>query len=328
MSLARPPQQVRLGFGPILLRILGLSLLFAVLGAMVWSYLAASSADRYEVLTPTADPPGEIVTLTNGQPIHYRSVGSGAPVLLIHGFDLAGGYQWLALAEELSGYRLLIPDQVDFGYSGRPARNGQVHTIFGRAETMLAFLDELEVESAAVIGAGMGGAVAAQMAVNNSELINHLVLIDAEIYGPAEDWTATFYGLPVVGKALNFTSFGGGSRGTINYERECATGGFCPTPEDHNARQIGAAMVGTSDALASMSATPGAATVPADLPRIGVPTLIIWGDGDQVTPLDEGRRLGEAIEGATVEVIPGAGHQPHRQEPAATAERIAAFLAS
>ncbi|MGH8957831.1 MAG: alpha/beta fold hydrolase [Acidimicrobiia bacterium] len=328
MSLARPPQQVRLGFGPILLRIVGLALLFGVLGGMVWSYLAASSADRYEVLTPTADPPGEIVTLSNGQAVHYRSIGSGAPVLLIHGFDLAGGYQWLSLAEELSGFRLIIPDQVDFGYSGRPAGNGQVHTVFGRAETMLAFLDHLEIESAAVVGAGLGGTVAAQMVVNNSAMIDRLVLVSAEIYGPADDWTATFYGLPVVGKALNFTSYGGGGRAVLNYERECASGGFCPTSEDHNARQIGAAMAGTSDALAAMSATPGAVTVPADLPAIGLPTLVIWGDEDLITPLADGRRLAEQIEGATVEVIPGAGHQPHRQDPAATAGLIAAFLAS
>jgi pimeloyl-ACP methyl ester carboxylesterase len=295
---------------------------------MVWAYMAASSADRYEVLSPTSDPPGEIVTLTNGESIHYRSIGSGAPVLFIHGFDLAGGYQWLSLAEQLPGFRLIIPDQIDFGFSGRPARNGQIHTVFGRAETMLALLDHLGIERAAVVGAGMGGAVAAQMAVNNADMIDRLVLISAEIYGPAEDWTATFYGLPVVGKALNFTSFGGGGRAAINYESECATGGFCPTAEDQNARQIGAAMAGTSDALAAMSATPGAATVPADLPAIGVPTLVIWGDEDQVTPLADGRRLAEGIEGATTEVIPGAGHQPHRQDPAATAGLIAAFLAS
>jgi pimeloyl-ACP methyl ester carboxylesterase len=328
MSLARPPQQVRLGFGPILLRIIGLALLFGVLGAMVWSYMAASSADRYEVLSPTSDPPGEIVTLTNGESVHYRSIGSGAPVLLIHGFDLAGGYQWLSMAEQLSGFRLIIPDQVDFGFSGRPAGNGQVHTVFGRAQTMLAFLDQLEIERATVVGAGLGGAVASQMAVNNADMIDRLVLISAEIYGPADDWTATFYGLPVVGKALNFTSYGGGGRAAINYESECAIGGFCPTAEDHNARQIGAAMAGTSDALAAMSATPGAATVPADLPAIAVPTLVIWGDEDQVTPLADGRRLADEIEGATTEVIPGAGHQPHREDPTATAGLIAAFLAS
>ncbi|MGH9894903.1 MAG: alpha/beta fold hydrolase, partial [bacterium] len=148
----------------------------------------------------------------------------------------------------------------------------------------------------------------------------------AEIYGPAEDWTATFYGLPVVGKALNFTSFGGGSRAILNYESECAAGGFCPTPDDHNARQIGAAMAGTSDALAAMSATPAAATVPADLPTITVPTLVIWGDEDQITPLADGRQIASQIEGATTEVISGAGHQPHRQDPVATAQRISTFL--
>jgi pimeloyl-ACP methyl ester carboxylesterase len=294
---------------------------------MVWSYITASAADRYEVLNPASDPPGEIVTLPNGQSIHYRSVGSGRPVLLIHGFDLAGGYQWLPLAEQLPGYRLIIPDQIDFGWSGRPDRRGQVHTIFGRAQTMLALLEQFDIESAAVIGAGMGGTVAAQMAVNDSSFVDRLILIGAEIYGPSEDWTAMLYGLPVLGKALNYTSYGGGNRAAINYEKECASGGFCPTADDHNARQLGAAVIGTSAALTARAATPEAVTVPADLPAIAVPTLVIWGDEDQVTPLADGRQIAEQIEGATVEVLAGAGHDPHRQDPAATAALISAFLA-
>jgi triacylglycerol lipase len=68
-------------------------------------------------------------------------------------------------------------------------------------------------------------------------------------------------------------------------------------------------------------------TVPADLPAIAVPTLVIWGDEDQVTPLADGRQIAEQIEGATVEVLAGAGHDPHRQDPAATAALISAFLA-
>lgn len=328
MSLARPPQQVRLGFGPIFVRFIGIVFFLAVLGALAWSYLEAGSADRYEMLDPRSEPPGEIIVLSNGQSIHYRSLGNGPPVLLIHGFDLAGGYQWLPLAEATQGHRLIIPDQIDFGYSGRPERSGRVHTVFGRAETMAALLEQLDIERVAVVGAGMGGAVAAQMAVNNSEMVDRLVLIGAEIYGPTDDWSAFFYRLPVVGKALNFTSYGGGGRAARNYESECASAGFCPTADDHHARQTGAAMTGTSDALAAMSATPNASTVPADLPSIEVPTLVVWGDQDQVTPLADGRRIAEEISGANVEVIPGAGHHPHRQEPAAVAALLSAFLAS
>ena len=232
------------------------------------------------------------------------------------------------MAESLAGYQLIVPDQIDFGYSGRPERSGRVHTVFGRAETMIAFLEQLEIARATVVGAGMGAAVAAQMAAIEPAMVDRLVLLSAEIYGPEEDWTAMFYRLPLVGKALNFTSYGGGSQAAANYEEECATQGFCPTPEDHNARQIGAAMAGTSDALVAMAATPAASTVPADLPRIAAPTLVVWGDQDRVTPLEDGRRLAEEIEGASVEVIAGAGHQPHREDPAATAQRIATFLSS
>jgi pimeloyl-ACP methyl ester carboxylesterase len=189
-------------------------------------------------------------------------------------------------------------------------------------------MEELDVGSATLIGAGMGGTVAAQLAVDDPDMVEKLVLIAPEIYGPRPSWTEFFFRVPVVGPALTYTYLGGGSRAITKYASECNTGGWCPTPADLEMRQAAAMVRGTTAALVAFAATPRAATVPADLAQISAPTLVIWGDNDQVTPLADGRRLNEAISGSTLEVLPGVGHRPHRQEPATIASLIAGFLAS
>ena len=47
------------------------------------------------------------------------------------------------------------------------------------------------------------------------------------------------------------------------------------------------------------------------LERVDVPTLVVWGAEDRIIPVDSGRRIREAIPGASLEVIPECGHLPH-----------------
>jgi pimeloyl-ACP methyl ester carboxylesterase len=75
-----------------------------------------------------------------------------------------------------------------------------------------------------------------------------------------------------------------------------------------------------------MSGTAGAVTVPAELPTIAAPTLIIWGENDPVTPLSDGRAIDEAVPDATIEVLPATGHKPHREDPAAVGALLTEFL--
>ncbi len=325
MSLARGPQRAKASVGSILARFLGTLVFLAIVLGVGWAVLVSNQASGLESVDAAAAATGELVDLNNGQRLHYREVGSGQPVLLIHDFDLGGGHQWLALAESLDGYRLLIPDLVDFGLSARPQRPGRAHTIFGQAENMSLFLDQLELDQVHVIGAGWGGAVAAQLAINNPNRVDQLVLIAPEILGPEGHWTDIAYGWPVLGQALNFTFRGGGSRAQAQFQAECATGGYCPSAEDLSVRQVGSSVAGTSAALTARAATPEATTVPAELSLVSAPTLFIWGQGDAITPLSDGRTLAESMLEASVEVVP-AGHHPHRQLPAEVAALIDQFL--
>ncbi|MGI8516652.1 MAG: alpha/beta fold hydrolase [Acidimicrobiia bacterium] len=328
MSLARPPGKGRASAGSLFVRFLGFLLFLALVGALVWALSVTAGVDSFEILDAADTRPGSLVTLTNGEVVHYQEVGSGPPVVLIHDFDIAGGYQWLEVAAALPNYRLIIPDQTDFGFGQRPSGPGRQHTIAGRAESAALLIDELELGQPSVVGAGMGGAIAAQLAVDDPDLVDHLVLIAPEIYGPRPTWTEFFFRVPVIGPALTFTNLGGGNRAVSEYQAECAIGGWCPTVADLDARQAAAMIRGTTASIVAMTATPRASTIPADLPEIESPTLVIWGENDQMTPAGDGQEVADAVPGSSLVVLPGIGHRPHLQDPVATAALIAGFLES
>jgi pimeloyl-ACP methyl ester carboxylesterase len=188
----------------------------------------------------------------------------------------------------LADHRLLMPDLVDFGFSARPSSRGRLHTVVGQAETMLALVEELGISNLSVVGAGLGGSVAAQMASLEPGVVDRLVLIAPEILGPEPTWQSMLYRLPSVGDALTFTFMGAGARADASYSAGCGNGGYCPDAETRAARQAAAMVPGTTDALTAMFATPPASTLPDSLGTITVPTLIVWGDDDTVTPLTQG----------------------------------------
>ena len=329
MSLARPPER-QSSSGPMafLGRFILTAIFLAIVGGLGWAIVVNGSIESTESLDRDVVAPGTIVIIPGLTEVHLRSVGSGDPVLFIHDFDLAGGYQWTKTAELLADHRLLMPDLVDFGFSARPSFRGRLHTIVGQAETMLAMLDELGISNLSVVGAGMGGSVAAQMASLEPAVVDRLILVAPEILGPEPSWQSILYRLPSVGDAMTFTFIGAGARADSTYSAGCGNGGYCPDAEARGARMAAAMVPGTTSALTAMFATPPASTLPESLGTITAPTLILWGADDLITPLSQGQELQTAMVGSSLEVVPGAGHRPHLEDPEATAALIAAFLSS
>ncbi|HEY7565402.1 MAG TPA: alpha/beta hydrolase [Acidimicrobiia bacterium] len=327
MSLVKPPGRPRISFLAGLGRFVMTVLVIGLIAAFGWAVFTSNTIQREENVDPTVNPPGRFVSVPNFGQLHVRELSPGGrAVMLIHDFDLAGGYQWLPIAEQMESASLLIPDLMDFGFSDRPSDPGRLHTIIGRAETMAGLLETLELDSVVVVGAGLGGAVAAELAALDSAPVERLVLIAPEILGPPPTWESYLYSFPILADAMNFTFIGAGSQADNRYSAGCETGGWCPSLEDLAVRDFSARVPGTAEALTAMAQTPEASTLPDSLSTIDVPTLILWGDSDAVTPLEQGEEIAAAIEGAELAVVPGTGHRPHREDPAAVASLIATFL--
>jgi pimeloyl-ACP methyl ester carboxylesterase len=65
-----------------------------------------------------------------------------------------------------------------------------------------------------------------------------------------------------------------------------------------------------------------------ELPKIAIPTLILWGSKDVATPLSDGKLINQAISGSKLVVFDGVGHSPHRVEPRRVADEIAAWISA
>lgn len=105
--------------------------------------------------------------------MHYRDIGTGEPVILIHGF-LENGKMWDEFSKELSkDYRLIIPDL--YGHGETPSI-AEVHTMEKQAEGILEIMDHLKIETASLIGHSMGGYTALAIARDRGEKVKRLCL--------------------------------------------------------------------------------------------------------------------------------------------------------
>src|ERR1051325_2322090 len=109
----------------------------------------------------------------DGVRVHYQEAGASdaPPLILIHGFT-ASNFVWsevlLPIAE--SGFRVIAPDLVGFGFSGKP-RDG-AYTIEAQARTIIGLMDGLGMETATLVGSSYGGAVAATCALDYEERVS------------------------------------------------------------------------------------------------------------------------------------------------------------
>src|ERR1051325_12163631 len=116
----------------------------------------------------------------DGVRVHYQEAGrvDAPPLILIHGFT-ASTFVWkdvlLPLAD--AGFRVIAPDLLGFGYSGKPRH--VEYTIDAQARMIMGLMEELGIERAALVGSSYGGAVAAPCALDNPERVSKRVLISA-----------------------------------------------------------------------------------------------------------------------------------------------------
>lgn len=119
----------------------------------------------------------------NGTKIVYRSVGSGDPLLLLHGFTGTGDV-WSPLALDLATqYSVIIPDLRGHGRSTNPSDE---FTHRQAASDVYALLDHLNIRTVRAVGASTGGMTLLHMATTQPDRVEAMVLIGATSYFPEQ----------------------------------------------------------------------------------------------------------------------------------------------
>ena len=239
---------------------------------------------------------------SDGIRLHYEAVGrrSGPPVLLIqglgtdkHGWDL----QRIALAPR---YRTIALDNRGAGRSDKPFTT---YSLEQMADDAVAVLDHAGIDSAHVVGASMGGAISQVLALKHPERVRSLTLAcTACRHHP---WRREL----LAEWATKATELGMGSMsseaarwviGPRSFRRIFPLlGWFGPLALGRPAHAFAAqvrAILATDDAIAD------------ELHKLTVPTLILVGNQDILTPRGDAEELAERIPNAELVVISGAAH--------------------
>ncbi len=224
--------------------------------------------------------------------------GSGAPVLLLHGWGLRGKH-WARVMDDLhTSFDLIAPDFPGFGSTDAPPVPWGVSDYMN---WVIALLDELGIERASVIGHSFGGRVAIKLAALHPERVEKLVLTDAAGIRPKR--TLAYH--------INVRKF----KATRWLSRQSLAPAWL--------RAWAAARVanqGSADYQAASGTVRGSFVriVNEDLrpylPRIQAPTLLIWGERDDATPLADGQLMEKLIPDAGLVVFQGASHMAYFEQ--------------
>jgi pimeloyl-ACP methyl ester carboxylesterase len=261
----------------------------------------------------TTSPIAESATTLRVQEVdlEMRELGSGPALLYLH--DQFAGTSDLPFLEALaSRFRVLAPSHPGFSRSSLPERFDGVDDL---AFFYLDLLDQLDLHDVTLAGASFGGWIAAEVAIRCCTRLRGLALIDPigiKVSGPETRDIADFLALPPARVAeLLYSS--------------------PPAPPDYRSMSDDelAAIARSREAFALFAWEPFAHNpkLRSRLRRITVPALILWGASDGIIARGYAEAYRDAIPGARLEVVEQAGHLPHRERPAAVAERLIAFAA-
>ena len=251
--------------------------------------------------------------------IHYRdeNIDSERVILLLHGLGATGDsweFQFPALIA--AGWRCIAPDLRGFGQSTFPGRR---LTIGDLASDMYALLAELDVQRAVVVGISMGGTVALQLALQHSNRIEKLVLVNTFASIKADNFNQQIYFRI---RQLLVHTLGLKAQANTVAQR------VFPKPEQEFLRQQLIAQILQADIRAYRAAMRALARfdVSNSLDKIECPTLVITGDADTTVLPARQAALVSGIPGAQQVTISGAGHGVSVDHPNAFNQALTDFL--
>ncbi|MDO8306798.1 MAG: alpha/beta fold hydrolase [Actinomycetota bacterium] len=273
------------------------------------------------------------VTL-NGRDIAYRDLpGAGVPILLVHGIG-SSRLSWGDVPDRIaaSGRRVIAMDLPGHGDSSRGPGD---YSLGAMACAVRDLLDHLGIARVHLVGHSLGGGISMQFIYQYPERVDALVLESSGGLGEEAFSGLRAAALPGADLAL---------RVAIN-ERTLAAAAWVGNklgwvgihPHALSPRALETvAWLGEDDRRAAFLATlrsvvgPGGQSVSA-LDKLHLmadrPVLIIWGDRDPMIPMAHGEAAHAMLPGSRFVVFPGAGHEPHVDDPARFADLIVDHIA-
>ena len=260
---------------------------------------------------------GSQVIDTDRGPIEYARVGSGYPVLVVHG--AMGGFDqglWLARSFDLSHHQVISVSR--FGYLRTPLPAGACLNL--QADAFAGLLDRLEIRQAAVFAVSAGSTSAIRFAARHPERVSALILLCPDAPGPVQMAMPPRFVFDTLLRSdflywILITFLGKWVQEAIGLVPR----GFPLTPEYEAmvkrfqtgdlpvSRRIDGLIFETYTVAAEFSTSFSAASL-YPLGKIATPTLIINAADDPIARPENVRGLAERMPNARLFVVPDGGH--------------------
>ena len=260
-----------------------------------------------------------MIAVTGDIEIGYDDVGAGLPLVFIHGFPHNRALWSPQIGALVDHCRCIAIDLRGFGETTVTGP----YSMDQYADDVAQLLARLEVTRAVIVGLSMGGYVAFAFWRRYKDLVRGLVLSDTRATADTEETKSKRYELIALAQ----------ERGSHAVAAAQITGMLgSTTRENHpdiveNVREMLAAapVEGIIGALKAMIERPDSTPT---LATISVPTLVIVGEEDVLTPPKDARAMHEGIAGSRLEMIRGAGHLSNVERPAAFNHVVSEFVSA
>jgi pimeloyl-ACP methyl ester carboxylesterase len=299
--------------------------------------LRPDGLDRSQSVLRSAPPPPDEALFDewqielHGRRVVYRVMGSGPPVVLIHGM-LNSSKHWQAVAQSLaSDYTVIAPDLIGHGDSAAPRGD---YSLGAHAASIRDLLAALGIDRATIVGHSLGGGVAMQFFYQFPQRIERLVLISSGGLGHEVSpmlRTAALPGVSGLLAALIRPWVVSALWGTGHLMRKLkirlgvyvqAIARALRPLETAEARQ---AFLQTLRAVIDVHGQRVSATDRLYLLE-AIPTMIVWGERDHTIPIEHGQDAHKAIPGSRFATLPRSAHFPHLDDPDALSVVLREFI--
>ena len=257
----------------------------------------------------------------DGTRIRYIDVGRGAPVVFLHGLG-ASMYAWRRnlAAVAAAGFRVIAFDNRGFGLSDKPPAP---YDNAAYARLAIALMDSLRLTDAVLVGHSMGGAIAAQVAIEYPARVRGLVLVGSAGLGAREPLLFRVARWPVLGPAALALR---GRGFTARLLRSTYSDPGKVTEADVDQYYAPVAQPEYGRALRGVLRQFRFTALEGRLDRIAAPTLVLWGEEDRWVPMGLGRALAAGITRSAFVSVPRAGHSVQEEVPDEVNHLVIRFL--
>ena len=253
----------------------------------------------------------ETVILHNAV-IEYQRLGTGQPLVLLHGFPLDIGV-WDAILTLLEHqFEIITPNLRGFGKS--ESRTGE-YSLSNMAEDVADLLDHIGLDKSIIAGHSMGGYIALEFARSYPDRLLGLGLISSQVIADSPESRKSRYK-----SAVQVEEFGMESLANNMAEKLTSDPAQRAKSLEIMLRQS------TKGVLCALKALAERHDQTTTLKSLEKPVVIVHGDSDLLIPVERAKEMKRLNPNSFLTIIPGAGHMPMLEKPADTALALQGFL--